>query len=117
MADVRLPPNGRIVQTLPASYNGFLYVLEGAVRVGAQLLLRGQVGWLDRPTGAGPTDLEMVAPDGPARVVLYAGEPQREPLVHYGPFVGGSQSDIHRLFHEYRSGRFEPLSHVAERQR
>ena len=116
MADLRLGSGGYIVQSLPASYNGFLYVLEGAVRIGPQSLSAGQVGWLDRPLDSGSSDLEVRAPDGPARAVLYAGQPQNEPLVHHGPFVGGSTRDIQRLFHEFRSGRFEPLSQVAERQ-
>ena len=73
----------------------------------------------DRRRGCGPgsTSLTARAPEGPARFVLYVGEPQGEPLVHHGPFVAGSQQDIVRLFHEFRSGRFEPLSRVAARQR
>ncbi len=116
MADLRLGPGGHVLQELPASYNGFLYVLEGTIRVGAQTLVAGQVGWLDRPRDGGSSELEVRAPDGPARAVLYAGQPQNEPLVHHGPFVASSSRDIQRLFHEFRSGRFESLSHVAERQ-
>jgi quercetin 2,3-dioxygenase len=154
MADVHLRPGASIAQDLPASYNGFLYVLDGVVRVGPEgrEVAAGQVGWLDWPTGSGGSGgsgagsgesdagsgeseagsgdsgagsgtgsrasvLRVRAPEGPARFVLYTGEPQREPLVHHGPFVAGSPPDIVRLFQEFRGGRFEPLSQVARRQR
>lgn len=119
MADVRLRPGGRIAQSLPASYNGFLYVLDGVVRVGPgnQTLAAGQVGWLDRPGEDGDSVLQLRAPSGPARLVLYAGQPQNEPLVHRGPFVAGSAQEIAGLYHAFRSGRFELLSQVAARQR
>jgi redox-sensitive bicupin YhaK (pirin superfamily) len=113
MVDVQLRAGGSIDQELPASYQGFLYVLDGRVRVGDTPLAAGQVGWL--APGDGPVRLR--APEGPIRLVLYAGAPQREPLVHHGPFVGGSPAEIHRLFQEFRTGTFEPLSHVGVRQR
>jgi redox-sensitive bicupin YhaK (pirin superfamily) len=119
LADIRLAPGASIAQDLPASYRGFLYVLEGAVQVGpdARTLSEGEVGWLDRPAGPGASVVRLHAPRGPARVVLYAGQPQGEPLVHHGPFVAGSRPEIVRLYGEFRSGRFEPLSQVGARTR
>ncbi len=45
-ADITLAPGTVVEQDLPASYNGFLYVLDGAVVVGdaAVALAKGQVG-------------------------------------------------------------------------
>ena len=45
-----------------------------------------------------------------ARFVLYAGEPQRDPIVSHGPFIGDSRQDIVRLHEEYRAGQFQRLS-------
>jgi redox-sensitive bicupin YhaK (pirin superfamily) len=117
LADVRLRPGAAVEQDLPSSYNGFFYVLDGTVAVGEARLRAGQVGWLDRPEPGAGSIVRFRAPEGPARLVLYAGEPQREPLVHHGPFVAGSQDDIVRLFREFRSARFTPLSRLAAEPR
>jgi hypothetical protein len=37
--------------------------------------------------------------------------------VSYGPFIGDSESDIHRLFAEYRGGQFERLSELVRAKR
>src|SRR5579862_822299 len=53
LADVRLEPKASIDQDLEPAYNGFVYGLEGSVRIGDRVLREGEVGWLDRPTGKG----------------------------------------------------------------
>lgn len=102
-------------QDLPTPYNGFVYVIGGAVGIGEGVapLKAGQVGWLDRPEGEGTSLLRMVAGGDGARLVLYAGQPQGDPIVSYGPFIGDSRDDIARLHTEYRSGRFERSSDLA----
>ena len=115
LADVRLEPGARIEQDLPASYNGFVYVIEGAARVGADgsLLVAGQVGWLDRPTQEGESALLLVGDEGGARMILYAGEPTGDPIVTQGPFVGDTRQDITRVYREYLEGRFPKMSELA----
>jgi redox-sensitive bicupin YhaK (pirin superfamily) len=49
--------------------------------------------------------------------VLYAGQPQGDPIVSYGPFIGDSSEDIKRLYQEYRQGKMGHIDHVAESQR
>jgi hypothetical protein len=66
----------------------------------------GQVGWLDRLGGEDDRALAMQAGSQGARLLLYAGEPQGDPIVSHGPFIGNSGEDIRRLFAEYRAGRF-----------
>ena len=117
LVDLRLDANASFEQELPLSYNGFVYVVEGSARVGgASLLEAGQVGWLDRPSGSDVGTLKFAAGQRGARIVLYAGEPQHEPLVHYGPFVAESMAEIQGMFQRYRAGRFESMSAIA-RQR
>jgi redox-sensitive bicupin YhaK (pirin superfamily) len=113
LADFLLEAGSSVDQELPASYNGLFYLLDGSVRVGADLLRAGQVGWLDRPMREGPSNLHLIAGDGGARLILYAGEPQSTPVVMQGPFVGESRADISRLHEEYSSGRFPRLSELA----
>jgi redox-sensitive bicupin YhaK (pirin superfamily) len=55
MVDVRLDPGAAFEQELPASYNGFVYVLEGEVVAGGPTEARlrtGQVGWLESADAA-----------------------------------------------------------------
>lgn len=109
LADIRLEPHASITQLLDRTYNGFLYVLEGQVQVGDQTLTQEAMGWLDRPTGTGDSELEITAAENGARVLLYAGQMQHQPIVHHGPFVGDTREDIVRAFENYHAGR---MSHI-----
>jgi quercetin 2,3-dioxygenase len=119
IAEIAMNPRAHVEQEIPASYNGFAYVIRGAVRIGEDgtLLKAGQVGWLDRPETEGTSVLPMVAGEEGARVVLYAGQPQGDPIVSHGPFIGDSREDIVRLYAEYRAGRFDRLSDLARQSR
>jgi redox-sensitive bicupin YhaK (pirin superfamily) len=57
--------------------------------------------------------LHVVAGEQGARLVLYAGQPQGDRIVSYGPFIGDSKEDIVRLFTEYRAGQFVRLSDLV----
>jgi quercetin 2,3-dioxygenase len=113
LLDARLDPGASVDQVLPASYNGFVYVLDGAVQVGDASLRSAQVGWLDRPSVAGDTVLRLTAGSDGAHVVLYAGEPQHAPIVQHGPFVGGTRADLMRISRDYVDGRFERMSDLV----
>jgi redox-sensitive bicupin YhaK (pirin superfamily) len=114
LLDVRLESNATLEQDLPASYNGFVYVLDGAARVGAgegTTLRTGQVGWLDRSDTDGPSVLRLTGDEeGGTRLVVYAGQPQNVPIVMHGPFVGGTRADLMRVSREYMEGRFGRMS-------
>lgn len=114
LVDFHLEPHATITQALPAGYNGFLYAIEGAGTIGGAPLASGQVGWLDRPDGDGraPSELALTAGDRGLRVVLYAGQPQKEPLLHHGPFVAGNAAEINAYFQRYRAGHFRRLSQI-----
>ncbi|HZD84261.1 MAG TPA: pirin-like C-terminal cupin domain-containing protein, partial [Gemmatimonadaceae bacterium] len=117
LLDVRLQPGARFEQELPDSYNGFLYVLEGAVSLGAERtrLVTGQVGWLAPadPDSSGVSSIRIEAGDTGARLVLYAGERQGVPIVQHGPFVGESRADIVRLSELYMTGKMPRISELA----
>ena len=110
LADIFLDSGASIDQDLEHSQNGFLYVLRGAVRVGDRVLSAGEVGWLDRPAGTGSGTLRITAREMGARVVLYAGESQHEPIIHHGPFVGDTNEDIVRAYQNYRAGLMGHIS-------
>ncbi len=116
-----LRPNASFDQELPLSFNGFVFVIDGSVRIGegadASLLNTGQVGWLDRPEARLDSDeqshLRIAATSDAARVVLYAGQPTQDAIVSHGPFIGDTREDIARLYGEYRAGGFERMSDLA----
>ncbi|MDB4884216.1 MAG: pirin family protein [Gemmatimonadetes bacterium] len=119
LLDIRLDAEATVVQELPASYNGFMYVLDGDARVGADAadLRAGQVGWLDRPEHDGTSTLQLTGGAQGARIVLYAGEPQHAPLVTHGPFVGETRADLVRASNDYAAGRFVRLSELVRARR
>lgn len=112
LADIRLDAGATVAQELPASYNGFVYVLRGTALVGGDdaAMGTGQVGWLDRPAGDAATTLRLTGGPEGARLVLYAGEPQQVPLVTRGPFVGETHADLLRASREYAAGQFVRMS-------
>jgi redox-sensitive bicupin YhaK (pirin superfamily) len=116
LIDIRLEPGASFAQELPDVYNGFLYVLDGAVAVGVDhtRLSEGQVGWLAGAlanTSNGGV-VRITAGDDGARLVLYAGERQGVPIVMHGPFVGESREDIVRLSNLYRRGEMPRISEL-----
>jgi hypothetical protein len=118
LVDVRLQAGAEFGQSLPASYNGFLYVLDGNVVAGAgeTLLDAGQVGWLSLGDGdaVSASALRVTAGKRGARVMLYAGERQGVPIVMHGPFVGESRRDLMRLSREYIEGKMPRVSQLAD---
>ncbi|MBL8956881.1 MAG: hypothetical protein JNK82_39270 [Myxococcaceae bacterium] len=44
--------------------------------------------------------------------VLYAGQPQGEPLIHYGPFIADDEAVLSGMFRDFRAGRFQKPSEL-----
>ncbi|MDP9041351.1 MAG: pirin family protein, partial [Bacteroidota bacterium] len=119
IADIRIQPNASTSLKLPPSYSTFLYVLDGAVLVGDEKkpLDRSQVGWLDRVTEKGESELFVLAGESGARFVLYSGQPQGDIVVPHGPFIADTNEDIIRLYQEFRAGRMKHISTVDKAQK
>jgi len=113
MVDVRLAANTVFEQEIPSSYNGFLYPLQGDVRIegtAPKRLSVGQIGWLE--FGGAATTVRLTAGKDGARVMLYAGERQDVPIVTHGPFVAESRTDLVRLSEAYVQGRMPRVSEL-----
>ncbi|MBC7872396.1 MAG: pirin family protein, partial [Ferruginibacter sp.] len=119
IADIQMKPSVITLQQLPASFNSFLYVLEGSVKAGEEdkIINQHQVGWLDKYPEAVQSELLLKAGPSGARIVLYAGAPQGDPIVSHGPFIGEQPEDITRLYNQYRQGKMQNISSVAASQR
>jgi redox-sensitive bicupin YhaK (pirin superfamily) len=91
---------GRAVVPLTPGHNAFVYVFEGAASVGGTALPRGRIGVL------GDGDDVVVEASGPARVLVVAGKPLREPVARYGPFVMNTRAEIQQAFADFQAGLF-----------
>jgi redox-sensitive bicupin YhaK (pirin superfamily) len=102
--DVHLPAGARFAQPLPASRNALVYVYRGAVTVAGQAVPVQRMALLANDAAADGVVIEAAA-EAEARVLLIAGEPLKEPIVQYGPFVMNSQQEIYQALSDFRDGR------------
>ena len=118
IADITVEPGVSSIQQIPANYNTFLYVLQGAVQVGESKtwLNKDQVGWLNIPDQNGDSELTITAGEQGVRFVLYAGKPLHEDIVSHGPFIADNSEDIVQLYKEYRQGKMKHITTVPEAQ-
>ncbi|MEQ8417799.1 MAG: pirin-like C-terminal cupin domain-containing protein [Imperialibacter sp.] len=119
LADITLEPGISTTLDVPASYTAFLYAIDANVLVGneARQLKTNQVGWLDRLSEEGDSQLRLKAGEMGGRAILYAGQPQNDEIVSHGPFIADTQDDIRRLYREYRNGEMGHIAMVEEEQR
>ena len=104
--DVRLDAGARLHVPLPAGHSAFAYVYEGDAAIGdldsAQRVQRGQLAVL----GEGEGVLVAAGAEAPARLIVVAGQPLREPVAKYGPFVMNTQEEIMQAVRDFQGGRF-----------
>jgi redox-sensitive bicupin YhaK (pirin superfamily) len=119
VADISIEPGVTTNQLIPANFNTFLYVINGSLKVGEEkkVLNQDQVGWLDLFGASTQSELKLLAGDEGVRFVLYAAKPLGENIVTNGPFIADTSEDIKRLYQEYRQGKMQHISAVADTQR
>jgi len=112
-------PGARLVVPWSPDFNALVYVLAG----------RGTVGGEGRPvrTGQlaafGPGDYLELAADATQdshtpnlEVLLLGGQPIREPVAQYGPFVMNTREELAQAFEDYQSGKMGqiPAGHFGD---
>lgn len=107
LIDIHLEAGAAFAPQLPASYNAFVVTIDGEVKAGVAgaPLATGSVGWTS-PMGDGVSALTLRAGDRDARVLLYAGLPQRIDVVAQRPFIAGSKDELADYYAAYRHGKF-----------
>jgi redox-sensitive bicupin YhaK (pirin superfamily) len=100
--DISLQPGATLTLDLPSGHHSFAYVFEGeSALVGGESLQRSELGVLsdgDR--------LQLAAGDTPSRLLVVAGQPLKESVARYGPFVMNTQAEIHQAIADFRAGKF-----------
>ena len=100
--DIEFPAGGRFAQILPPGHNAFLYVYRGEVQVAGSDVPTQRMAILANDPDADGVLAEAVAP---SRVLLIAGQPLRESIAQYGPFVMNNEQEIYQTLADYREGR------------
>lgn len=87
--DLHLPAGSFFEQPLPPAHNAFVIVYRGDVAIDDRLVRERQLAILANDgEGVG------VTAESPARVLIVAGRPLREPIARHGPFVMNTRAEI-----------------------
>ncbi|XP_077229640.1 pirin-like protein [Tasmannia lanceolata] len=98
--DFTLKPGAQLHQSIPESWNSFVYVIEG----------EGIFGNLSSSPATAHHTLVLSPGDGLSvwnksskvlRFVLIGGQPLNQPVVQYGPFVMNTQAEIDQTIEDY----------------
>ena len=108
LAHATLQPGARLRLPWRPDFNALVYVLGGSGAVGAEQrpVRTGQLAVFG--PGAALTVTADQTQDGPAReldVLVLGGEPIREPVAAYGPFVMNTRDELVRAFGDFQAGR------------
>jgi quercetin 2,3-dioxygenase len=102
--DLHLPQGSRFAQPLSAGHNAFVYVYRGAVAIAGAPVPAQRMAILDNDAGSDGVVID--APQQDSRLLLIAGQPLREPIAQYGPFVMNTQEELMQAVRDFQSGRF-----------
>jgi redox-sensitive bicupin YhaK (pirin superfamily) len=102
VADLQLPAGTELTLPKPAGWTGALVVLLGEISVAAGLRATQSQLVSSDPAGTG---LQLRAAQD-SLVLVLQGEPLREPVVGYGPFVMNTRAEIAQAIDDYNQGRF-----------
>ena len=109
--DWTLEPGAKEEVSLPVSYSAYVYVFGGVALVAGQRIEEGQLAVL------GPGEfVSLAVEEGTkerARLLILAGEPIKEPVVSYGPFVMNTKAEILQAVDDYQSGRMGAIARDA----
>ncbi len=100
--DLHLEPGARFEQPLAATHNAFVYVYRGALTIAGREVPVQRMAILANTSGSDGVVLQ--AGDQPTRALLIAGQPLREPIAQYGPFVMNTREQLMQAVEDYQRG-------------
>jgi len=99
--DVHMPQGTRFEQTLPDSHNVFVYVYRGEVLIAGQAVPLQRMAILKNTPQSDGVVIEAITD---AKLILVAGQPLKQSIVQYGPFVMNTKEEIHQALADFRDG-------------
>lgn len=100
--DIALEPGAQLTVPLPPQHSAFAYVFDGSdAQVAGETLARSELAVLNKGDS-----VRLVGGAAPSRVLLVAGQPLKEPVARYGPFVMNTAEQIHEAIADFRAGKF-----------
>lgn len=102
-AHLELEPGARFQQAIPEAWLAAVVPLRGTVRIEGTEVPADTVALL------GEGDALALEAVSSVSLMLLAGEPLREPIAHYGPFVMNSREEIEQAVQDYQQGRMGRL--------
>lgn len=100
--DLHMDAGASFAHVLPPGFNAFVFVYRGQLQIGDKLVAQQRMAILKNEADA---DGVILHSEVPTRALLIAGQPLREPIVQYGPFVMNSQAEIFQAINDYNDGR------------
>ncbi len=105
--DVALALDAQVTLDIPAAQNAFVFVWRGSLAIG-RLQRAARDGDMAMVTAGDSLRLWGTAAD--SRALVIAGEPLREPVARYGPFVMNTQDEVLAAFNDFRAGGFGQIA-------
>jgi len=102
--DVHLQPGATFAQPLPDAHNAFIVVYRGELTTADQIVRSRRMAIMANTPGSDGIVLQA-GPEG-AKAILVAGQPLKEPIAQYGPFVMNTQQEIFQAVQDFQAGRF-----------
>ena len=99
--DLHLPLGSRFEQVLPATHNAFVYGYRGELRIAGHAVPKQRMALLANEAMA---DGVVIEAGTDAKALVIAGQPLKEPIAQYGPFVMNTQQEIYQAMSDYRDG-------------
>ena len=104
--DVRLNAGQQTMLDLPEGHNAALVLLKGNVGLGSSDEISGEAE-IAVLSAAGEQVVLDVKED--STVLVLSGEPIREPVASYGPFVMNTREELSQAMDDYRAGKMGRL--------
>ncbi len=102
-----IEPGGEVVQEIARTQNAMAYVIRGEAQVEGRKAPAGSVAVLGHDGDA--IRIANTSAD-PVDVLVLAGEPLREPVARYGPFVMNTRDELVQAFEDFRAGKMGTLA-------
>lgn len=101
VADWRSDSGDQVKLETKPTHNMMIFIYKGKISIGNRSVDQGEMALLTHGEYA------QLTANVDSGVLIFSGQPINEPVVHYGPFVMNSLSEIEQAIQDYNSGAFE----------